>query len=231
MEDVRPMTATSRALRGAALLAAATLALTACSGSDDEPTEPTTESSAATPTPSTTVEVPENEEITEPGTQLTFGDTATVAYEDQDQGTVLALRVDSAVQGSLDDFEGFDLDDPVKKNGNYYYVRVMVKNAGKDTVGDVPVPLWGISGENTLLQPVIFKSSFAKCPTEPLPAKFAPKDTFKTCLVFLSPDKGDLVGVSYRPTEQFTAIEWRGPVKMLPKKKDTKAEKGQGKQQ
>jgi hypothetical protein len=230
MENVRPMTVQSRALRAAALLAAASLALTACGGGD-EPTKPVAESSTAEPTPSTTVEVPAGKDITEPGTELAFGDSATVAYENKDQGTVLMLRVDSAVQGSLDDFAGFDLDDPLKKQGNYYYVRVMVKNSGKDTIGDVPVPLWGISGENTLLQPVVFKSSFAKCPTEPLPAKFAPKDTFKTCLVFLSPDKGKLLGVSYRPTEQFVPIEWRGPVKMLPKAQGKKPAKGQGKQQ
>src|SRR5690348_14386761 len=105
MENVPPMTASSRALRGAALLTAATLALTACGGGDDDADEPTTESSSAEPTPSTTVEVPEGKEITAPGTQLAFGDTATVAYELEDQGTVLALRVDSAVQGSIEDFE------------------------------------------------------------------------------------------------------------------------------
>ena len=211
-------------LRAASLLAVPALALSACSGDDSsaEPTDPTT---SAEPSPSTSVEVPEGQELTEPGTQLTFGDTATVAHDAKGEATVLKLRVDSAEQGSLEDFEGFDLDDPYKKRGNYYYVRVMVKNAGKDTVGDVPVPLWGISGENTLLQAVEFKSSFAKCPTEPLPAKFGPNDTFKTCLVFLSPDKGKLQGVSYRPTEQFVPIEWRGPVEMLPKPKKTDKKK------
>jgi hypothetical protein len=221
------MTRHPRALKAASLAATAALTLTACSGADDEPaaTAGDTASSSSTPTPSSTVEVPSGQEITEPGTVLAFEDTATVAYETKDQGAVLALRVDSAEQGSLEDFQGFDLDDPLKKKGNYYYVRVMVKNVGKDTIGDVPVPLWGISGENTLLQPVVFKSSFAKCPTEPLPAKFKPKDTFKTCLVFLSPDKGKLVGVSYRPTEQFVPIEWRGPVKMLPKPKKPEKKK------
>jgi hypothetical protein len=229
MENPRSMTCHSpRAFRVAAVLAASALALTACSGGNDEPTA-TADTTSASATPSSTVEVPKGLEITEPGTQLAFGDSATVAYEDQDQGTALQLRVDSAEQGSLEDFEGFDLDDPYKKRGNYYYVRVMVKNAGKDTIGGVPVPLWGISGDNTLLRAVEFKSSFAKCPTEPLPAKFAPKDTFKTCLVFLSPDKGKLVGVSYRPTEQFLPIEWRGPVKMLPTEK--KSKKGAGTKQ
>jgi hypothetical protein len=233
MENVRSMTTYlgsrhRQAVRVASILAASALALTACSGGDDEPTA-SADTESASPTPSSTVEVPKGLEITEPGTQLAFGDTATVAYEDPDQATALKLRVDSAEQGSLEDFEGFDLDDPYKKKGNYYYVRVMAKNAGKDTIGGVPVPLWGISGDNTLLQAVEFKSSFAKCPTEPLPDKFKPKDTFKTCLVFLSPDKGKLVGVSYRPTEQFVPIEWRGQVEMLPTPKQDK--KGAGNKQ
>ena len=221
------------ALRAASLLVASSLALSACSGGDDpSSTSADDESTSPEPTPSATTEAPEGQEVTEPGTQLTFGDTATVAFEDEDQATALKLRVDSAEQGSLEDFEGFDLDDPYKKRGNYYYVRVMVKNSGKDTVGDVPVPLWGISGENTLLQAVEFKSSFAKCPTQPLPAKFKPKDTFKTCLVFLSPDKGKLQGVSYRPTEDFVPIEWRGQVKMLEtgKKKQKKKKKDEKEQ-
>jgi hypothetical protein len=205
-----------RSLRTASLLAAAALALTACSGGED-PEESSDDSSSSSPTPSPTEE--ENSKVTPSGTQLTFGDAATVEHESDGEETLLTMRVESAEQGSLDDLQGFDLDDPYKKRGNYYYVRVQVKNAGKKTVGGVPVPLWGISGDNTLLQAVEFKSSFAKCPTEPLPDKFKPKDTFKTCLVYLSPDKGDLQGVSYRPTEQYAPIEWRGPVKILPKDK------------
>lgn len=205
-----------RTIRLASLFAAATLALTACSGSDD-PAETSDDPSSSSPTPSPTEE--ENSKVTPEGTQLTFGDAATVEHENDGDETLLTMRVTSAEQGSLDDLQGFDLDDPYKKRGNYYYVRVQVKNAGKKTVGGVPVPLWGISGDNTLLQAVEFKSSFAKCPTEPLPKKFKPKDTFNTCLVYLAPDKGKLQGVSYRPTEQYVPIEWRGPVKMLPKDK------------
>lgn len=226
------MSPRNRALRSASALLASTLALTACGGGDDagEKASDTASVSPTVPSPSTTVDVPKGQQLTEPGSQLAFGDTATVAYENKEQGTTLKLRVDSAQQGSLDDFEGFQLDDPYKRRGSYYYVRVTVKNSGKDAIGDVPVPLWGISGENTLLQAVEFKSSFAKCPTQPLPKKFAPGDLFKTCLVYLSPDHGKLVGVSYRPTAQFVPIEWRGQVKMLPKEKKgnkkTESDKG-----
>lgn len=217
----------SRPIRAASLLAVAALALTSCSGGEDpvESSDPAEAAESPSTSPSST-ETPDGDTVTPPGTQLAFGDSATIDYEGKGTSTLLKLTVESAVQGSLDDFEGFDLDDPYKRRGNYYYVRVQVKNAGKKAVGDVPVPLWGISGDNTLLQAVEFRSSFAKCPTEPLPAKFKPKDTFKTCLVYLAPNKGKLQGVSYRPTEQYEPIEWRGAVKMLPKPKKSKKEQG-----
>ncbi len=196
-----------------------------------QPAAPTASQPAApattTPTPTTTVEVPDEVELTEPGTQLGFGDTATVAHEAGKEGGVLNLRVDSASRGALADFAGFELDDPYKKRGSYYYVRVTVENDGEEPFGGVPVPLWGISGDNTLLQAVQFTSAFDKCPTEELPDGFEPGDRFKTCLVYLSPDKGSLEGLSYRPTEDYVPIEWRGEV-TAPKDKKGKGRKGGG---
>jgi len=221
-----------RAVRFSAAVLVAGLALTGCRASD----EPTAERSAGTSpsasrpssSPTTDVEVPDGVQLTEPGTELAFGDTARVAYEvrrpaatgakkdkggKRTVGTVLALTVDSATKGSLADLSGFNLTDPYQRKANYYYVRVTVKNAGERRLGGVEVPLWGISGENTLLPPVRFTSAFATCPTEALPVGFAPGARFQTCLVFLSPDKGSLQGVSYRPDEGFTPIEWHGKVR------------------
>ena len=223
--DVPETTSRPRLLRLSALAASSALVLAACGGGETKADDDAEPSPTVQPTPSTTVEVPEDAAVTPPGTQLTFGATATVTHEVRKQGTVLDLTVESAEQGTLSDFKGFDLDDPYKKRGNYYYVRVSVKNAGEERIGDLPVPLWGISDKNTLLQAVQFKSSFKKCPTQLLPAKFGPGDDFKTCLVFLSPDRGSLEGVSYRPTEEYVPIEWRGKVKMLKTDKDKKKSK------
>jgi hypothetical protein len=216
------VSATSPRSRLSALAVVTALTLAGCGGGDGDAddSDAAAETPSATPTPSATSEAPEGEEVTAPGTQLAFGDVATVAHEVKGGGTLLDITVESAAQGALSDFAGFDLDDPYKKRGNYYYVRVSVENSGKKRFGGVPVPLWGISGENTLLQAVAFKSAFKKCPTEPLPEGFRPGDSFETCLVFLSPNKGTLEGVSYRPNEEFVPIEWRGTVKMLPEKKD-----------
>jgi len=210
----------------AALTTAAALVLGGCGGSEDDGgTDAGEDTSTPLPTPSTTVDVPDDTNITSPGTDLSFGDTATVAYELKDAGTVLDLTVASARQGSLDDFAGFNLQDKYQRRANYYYVRVNVKNVGEDDFGGADVPLWGVSGNNTLLPPVKFTSAFAQCPTEALPKKFGPGDKFNTCLVFLSPDKGKLAGVSYRPTEDYVPIEWTGDVQTL---KDDKGKAGKG---
>jgi hypothetical protein len=226
MHNERVSTTSSRS-RLFVLAVVTALTLGACGGGDDGSGDDAAETPTATPTPSTTTEAAEEvaEDVTAPGAQLAFGDVATVAHEVKGKGTLLDITVESAVQGALSDFAGFDLDDPYKKRGNYYYVRVSVENSGKKRFGGVPVPLWGISGENTLLQAVAFKSAFKKCPTEPLPDGFKPGDSFKTCLVYLSPNKGSLEGVSYRPTEETVPIEWHGNVKMLPEKKPKKGKK------
>ena len=207
--------------------AAAALALSGCSDSG----KPSTKASGS-PSPSATEsasETPAGVELTEPGSQLAFGDTATVSYKVRTQGTVLELTVTSALQGQLKDFVGFDMSDPLQKNASYYYVRVGVKNAGEEKLGGVDVPLWGISGTNTLLPPVKFTSAFKKCPTDALPDAFQPGDTFRTCLVFLSPNKGTLEGVSYRPLASFDPIEWHGEVqKPVVKKKKPKKKAGKG---
>jgi hypothetical protein len=217
-------TSFARGGRWVATAAAAALVLSACGGDGgDDPEED--DASSSTPSPTASVETPEEVELTEPGTQLDYGDSATVDYKLRKRGTILELTVQSAKQGALKDFAGFNMSDPYQKNANYYYVQVVVENVGDSRFGNAEVPLWGISGDNTLLPPVKFTSSFKKCPTKPLPKGFGPGKRHRTCLVFLSPTKGTLEGVSYRPVESFDPIEWRGQVKApvtKPKKKGDK---------
>lgn len=208
------------------------LALTACSGSSDTPeTEesPATGGGTASPTESPTadVSVPDGVTVTAQGTDLAFGDPATVVFEpDQKRDTLLELTVTEAREGSLDDFEGFILDDDYKKKANYYYVDVTVENVGEGDVGGAPVPLWGVNGDNTLLPAVNFTTKFKPCASTPLPKKFEPGDRLDTCLVYLSPDKGSLESISFRPDQAFDPIEWTGDIK--PAKKD-EPKKGDGK--
>jgi len=193
-------------------LVSAALALTGCSGSKDDATA-TASSSSASPSPSSTVQVPDGQKLTPQGTKLSFGDTATVIFEStQNKGTVLRMRVEKVQKGDIADFKGFILDDDYKKKASYYYATVAVSNVGDGDVGGVGVPLWGVNSANTLLPAVNFTTSFPKCPSKPLPATFTTGDTLQTCLVYLSPDKGDLTSVSYRPNQQFDPITWTGDI-------------------
>ncbi len=211
----------------AAVLAVSGAALAGCSSGSPsaDPSPSQSASSAASPSPSTTVSVAPDQHLTDQGSTLSFGDTATVVFEPtKDKGTVLKLTVKDARRGRLSDFKAFTLDDAYKRNAHYYYVDVAVKNVGQGDVGGVPVPLWGVNGNNVLLPAVSFTTTFKKCPSKPLPDSFGPGDELDTCLVYLSPDKGSLDAVSYRPSQEFDPITWTGPVQSPAKqqKKNTK---------
>ena len=185
-------------------------------------------SSTTSPSPSSTVKVPDTVKLTDQGTTLGFGDTARVIFETTEtRGTVLELKVVGVQQGTLADFKGFILDDSYKKNAAYYYARVQVKNVGEGVVGGVGVPLWGVNESNTLLPAVNFTTSFAKCPSKPLPRRFAPGDALSTCLVYLSPNRGKLKAVSYRPSQEYNPITWTGPIAKAPAPKKAKASPNQ----
>ena len=216
----------------AAVTAAAALALAGCSseaGTKDAAGGSSASASASsTPSPSSTVAVPGGTSLTDQGSKLSYGETGTVIFEpSQGRGTVLRLTVKSVKQGSLDDFKGFILDDSYKQKASYYYATVSVKNVGEGDVGGVGVPLWGVNAANTLLPAVNFTTSFKPCPTKPLPKSFPQGATLSTCLVYLSPDKGKLVSVSYRPSQEFNPITWTGDI-ATPKPTPTKKPKKKG---
>ncbi len=224
----------------AAVVTSSALALSGCSGSE-ESSKPAasasassaasgSSSAAASPSPSSTVQVPDDVELTEQGDGLSFDEPATVIFEpSQGRGSTLELTVQSVAKGSLDDFKGFILDDAYKQKADYYYATVSVKNVGEGDVGGVPVPLWGVNSANTLLPSVRFLTSFKKCPSKTLPAKFAAGAELSTCLVFLSPNAGGLESVSYRPSQEFDPISWTGDIttpKPTPKPKPKAKKKG-----
>jgi len=205
-----PLRSSAPALLGAAVL------LAGCSSGPDGDTEKATPSATATTTrtPSSTVAVPSGVALTAQGSALAFGDPARVIFESKrNRGTVLRLTVRSVRQGTLEDFDGFILDDRYKQKASYYYATVSVRNVGRGDVGGVGVPLWGVDRSTTLLPPVTFTTRFAPCPTKELPPRFGPGDALTTCLVFLSPGRGRLAGVSYRPSQQFDPVTWTGTIR------------------
>lgn len=218
-----------------AVLTAAAL-LAGCSGNEEPKSEPSSGSSSTTSTPTAAetnyLDVPEGVELTEPGSELSLGQAATVAYEPR-QGTVAALeiKVTRLRKVTFDQFVGWKLDKKVKTT-TPYFVDAKVTNVGDSDLGGRPVPLYIVDGQNRLIEASIFTATFHPCAGATLPKKFKSGDTTKACLVYLSPDHGDLTAVSFRPTQEFDPITWTGEV-LKPdsgtKKSDKKGSKKKGK--
>jgi hypothetical protein len=204
------------ALRCAVLFVAASVALTGCGGDE----KPTTKPSVTVST--SNVNVPSGVTLTDAGTDLKFGEKATVAYEpNAERNTVLEMTVNSAAQGTIGDLGSYVLDDRTKAS-TPYYVNVAVKNVGDGDVGQTPIPLWAVDDSNTLIQASSFTNAFTRCPSTPLPTTFAPNATATACLVYLVPDHGKLTGLSFRPLQAVEPIVWKGTVTPPPATPPTK---------
>ncbi|WP_284533889.1 hypothetical protein [Nocardioides sp. T2.26MG-1] len=196
---------------------AGALALAGCSSSDDGGATPddggtpqSTGGSSAAATPY--LPVPDGVTLTEQGSQLAVGDHAVVAYEPrQDQVAALDIAVNRLETTSIKDFSAWQLSD-AQQASTPYYVRARIENVGDTDLGGRPVPLYVVNDANVLLEPTPFASSFKPCPSTPLPEKFGPGDIARVCLVYLAPNHGDLVAVSFRPEETFNPITWTGDV-------------------
>jgi hypothetical protein len=213
------------ALSLVALTTAGALVLSGCTSDSGGSKSAATSSAAASssPSPSSAVTVPDGIELTDQGATLSFGEPANVILESGSRGTILRLTVRSVRQGSLADFRGFILDDAYKRRASYYYADVTVRNVGTGVVGRVAVPVWGVNAANTLLPAVNFTTPFPTCTSRALPARLPPGASLNTCLVYLSPNKGALTSVSYRPNQKFNPIIWTGHIaKPAPLRKPAK---------
>jgi len=214
----------------AAVALASALVLAGCSGADDEPGSSdasTTASGGASSSDTAYLDVPDGVELTAQGSELGFGDTATVAFEPrQDRVAALDLTVQSIEKATFKLFVGWKLSDETLST-TPYFVQVKVKNVGETDLGGDRVPVYGVDGDNKLIEYSTFASSFKPCPSPLLPKKFETGDTLKTCLVYLAPDKGKLTAAEFRPAEEFNPILWTGEIgKVETGTKDTKKDGG-----
>lgn len=195
-----------------AVLLVAALALAGC-GEKEKEADP------GTPLPKaaeqTAVPVPDGVTLTEYGTELEFGEAATVAYSpNAKKSTILDITVNSVKQVSIAEFKTYRLEDRTKKS-TPYFVKVTVKNVGEGDVGQTPIPLYLADNRTpaVLINPSAFDGvPFAKCPSPKLPVSFGPGDTLDACLVYLAPDGGKISAMSFRAIQEFAPILWDGEV-------------------
>lgn len=197
------------------------LLLSACSDGEEPEAAPSgaaSESTSQTPEPLPTpdLEVPAGVELSTQGSALELGDTATVAYE-VDQSTVGVLDItvtDMRRTTFKESFQGWKLDKQLQK-ANPYFVEAVFKNRGETDLGGERPPLYIVDGTDTLVESSTFVTEFTACPSTDFPKTFEPGDRVKRCLVFLAPDAGELVAVSFRPAQEFNPITWSGDVLRL----------------
>lgn len=190
------------------MLVVPALVLTACGSDADK--KPTAKPSVDLPTGN--VDVPEGVTLTKAGEALSFGATATVAYEPNTaRSSVIELTVDSVQAGRISDLAAYQLDDRTKKS-RPYYVRVRLKNVGTGDLSRAPIPLYAVDSRNTLIQSSSFNNTFKRCPSTPLPAGFVGGKAMSGCVAYLVPAGGTLVEMSFRPLQDFEPITWKGTV-------------------
>jgi hypothetical protein len=215
------------------------LALVGCSDDSDDPGDDSSSSGSSSASgsdsdsasPSDSLLVPDGVELTDQGASLDVGETATVAYEVR-QGVVgvLDITVTRLEKTSFaDSFVGWDLKDETK-TAKPYFVRATVANRGETDLGELRLqPLYVLDATNTLVESTLFGSTFKPCNPDAFPAPFPSGATVDLCLVYLVPNKGDLVSASFRPTETDIPITWTGELKKPKPPKDDKKDKNKDK--
>jgi hypothetical protein len=167
------------------------------------PTPPTTSTSAATPTTSTsaatpvstpaTTSPPPSSSISDPGTVLKAGQTATVLYTPPlttGKHFKLKITVESIQKGSLADFNGIQLDASQKASTPYYVTARLLELSSGDASAnnnDPSVAIEGIDITGSQQQSVTFFGNFPRCNAVSAPKPLTQGKSFQTCLTFLVP--------------------------------------------
>ncbi len=201
-----------------AMLLVTSLALSTSACAPDDP--------GATPTPAPTTAV-DRDLGTDPGTDLGFGDEATLVWQPEaDVAGVLDLRVDAVVEQRQSVFDGWVRDD-VMAASRPYFVTVTLTNAGESDLGGQEVPLYLRDDADALGAPWTLGGDFTACQSGPLPTPFAAGAGTEMCLVYLAPDGARIRDLVFQPAEDYDPITWSGEV-TRPDRAAPKTRKGDG---
>ena len=145
-------------------------------------------------------------------TKLKVGDSAKVSWHPNQKTTgVLKVSVTKLQKEPITVFKDWQLD-PATQKSTPYFVHATVRNLGK-------APLSGCRCRSTCSTAATpcsrpRRSAPSSPPARARPCRRSSPAGKKTsvCLVYFAPDHGKLVAVSFRPTQDFDAITWTGPL-------------------
>jgi hypothetical protein len=225
----------ARTALGSALAAVLVLGVLAGCGDDDNgPGEG--ESAKPSPTTSTTssaapyLDVPEDVELTEPGTELPLGAEGVIAWEPrQDRVVAAGVTVRRIERTSFQEsFPGWKVDD-VTAARTPYFVRLTVTNPAAMQLSGVRPQLWGADDGGTLEAPNFYdEQQLPSCSgTAGLPATLDAGTPYDLCQVYFIAPGRTLQSITFQPPGDVEPITWAGEISKVekPKKKKKKAKK------
>jgi hypothetical protein len=209
------------ALAAVAALTAVAGGLAACGGSSASSTTTATaaanSAAAIGPNPAaktTTSAASKPAGVASPGTKLSIGQSARVAYTPLSGGatrgpSTLLVTVKSFEKGSLADFNGIKLN-AAQKASTPVYVKVHVTNLGPHNI-DVDGSAAAIEGVDSTgegLQSVTFIGDFPRCPDTESTRPLGAGRGYDSCLTFLVP--GGVTKISYNGTSDYidSPVTW-----------------------
>ena len=158
---------------------------------------------------------------TDPGTDLGFGEEATVVWQpESDVAGVLDVSVDAVAEQDESVFDGWVSE--VMPDARPYFVTVSLANSGESDLGGQEVPLYLRDDTGALGAPWTVGGDFAECQSGPLPTPFAAGARTDMCLVYLVPDGARIQDLVFEPTEGYDPITWSGEVEKPEREKPGK---------
>ncbi len=148
------------------------------------------------------------------GSTLKLGQAATIAYEDASKHlkSTITVAPTKIEKGSIGDFKNVKLDAD-QKTATPYYAEVTVRNIGKtDLTGTDPASyIDGVDDRGQRQNEIIFFGSFERCDGSD-PKSLKPGESYDTCLTYLIPKGGSIVGMRWIFFDQKTGksdIAWK----------------------
>ena len=154
-------------------------------------------------------DVPAGVTLTEGGTKLVKGDSASAVYQIADKTrSAITVSVTGVTKGDITDFTFFSLDDTSKKS-TPYYVNATLTNDGPAGLGGALVPLYAHDSSNAITPPNEIVGTFEPCPNRLLPKSLLPKASAKVCLVYLVPETTKLVSIDLQTEDMDEPVSWK----------------------
>ena len=154
---------------------------------------------------------------TDPGTELDFGEPATLVWQPSADVTgEVELSVDTVDEQSQSVFDGWARDDSMAAS-RPYFVTVTMTNTGDADLGGMQVPVYLRDDNGTLGAPWTLGGDFTACQSGPFPEPFASGDETQMCLVYLVPGGARIQDMVFEPTDGYDPISWTGDVGTPPR--------------